>query len=179
MILKNFFARAPRQTCERRLYEAIVAQARQPEFYADLHVPDTVQGRFDMIVLHSFLVMEHLSGKGEEASAFSQSLFDELFRDMDRSLREMGVGDLSVGKRINKMAQVFYGRCDAYREAIAVAPEDGAGALKAALMRNIFEMESETPEVDALAQYVLENHRHLAACDIAPILSGEITFAGP
>ena len=66
---------------------------------------------------------------------------------MDRSLREMGVGDLSVGKRIKKMAQVFYGRCDAYRDAIAAAPKDDAQALRAALMRNIYETDAETTEI--------------------------------
>jgi cytochrome b pre-mRNA-processing protein 3 len=93
------------------LYEAIVAAARHPVPYADWGVRDTVDGRFDMIALHAFLVLDRLKGSAE---AFRQELVDELFRDMDRSLREMGVGDISVGKKVRKMAEVFYGRVAAY-----------------------------------------------------------------
>ena len=100
-------------------------------FYADWGVPDTLDGRFDMISLHAFLVLDRLKGTEQ---AFRQGLVDEFFADMDRSLREMGVGDLSVGKKVRKMAEVFYGRVAAYDQALA-GPD---GALEAAIARNVF-----------------------------------------
>ena len=100
-----------------------MAAARHPVAYAEWGVPDTLDGRFDMITLHTFLVLDRLKG---EDRAFRQELVDEFFRDMDRSLREMGVGDLSVGKKVRKMAEVFYGRLAAYDKALA-GPDGGAG----------------------------------------------------
>ncbi len=87
------------------LYERIVAAARQEVFYAQWAVPDTVDGRFDMIALHLFLVLDRLKGEGPAVEAFRQVLTDTFFQDMDRSLREMGVGDISVGKKVRKMAE--------------------------------------------------------------------------
>ena len=112
MILQRLFR--PKPQAERKLYEAIVAAARHPVFYARWGVADTIDGRFDMIILHAFAVLERMKG---EAPEFRQRLVDEMFSDMDRSLREMGVGDLSVGKRIRVMAEVFYGRISAYESA--------------------------------------------------------------
>src|ERR1700761_506939 len=90
------------------VYSAIVAQSRQPRFYAEWGVPDTVTGRFDMISLHLALVLRRL-GTERDAKVFSQALFDLFFKDMDRSLREMGAGDLAVPKKIRKMGEIFYG----------------------------------------------------------------------
>ena len=129
MILKRFFQR-PCQP-ERSVYEAIVAAARHPVFYAEWGVADTLDGRFDMISLHTFLVLDRLKGAEQ---TFRQELVDEFFRDMDRSLREMGVGDVSVGKKVRKMAEVFYGRVAAYDAALAGQRD----ALEAALARNVF-----------------------------------------
>mgnify|MGYP000411422531 CR=1 FL=1 len=114
MILKRLFNRplAP----ERRCYEAIVAAARHPAFYARWQVADTLDGRFDMVALHTYLILDRLKGVEPE---FRQALVDEFFRDMDRSLRELGVGDVSVGKKVRKMAEVFYGRITAYDAALA------------------------------------------------------------
>ena len=121
MILKRFFQSSTLPV--RPLYEAIVAAARHPVAYAEWGVPDTLDGRFDMITLHMFLVLDRLKG---EDRAFRQELVDEFFRDMDRSLRELGVGDLSVGKKVRKMAEVFYGRLAAYDRALA-GSDCGAG----------------------------------------------------
>src|SRR6476660_9122950 len=99
------------------LYGAIVAQARNPGLYADLAVPDTVTGRFEMVILHSALVLRHLRAD-DAAKAVAQEVFDLFCADMDRSLRELGVGDLAVGKRMREMAGIFYGRADAYDNAL-------------------------------------------------------------
>jgi cytochrome b pre-mRNA-processing protein 3 len=117
------------------LYASIVAQARQPAFYQAWQVPDTVDGRFEMVALHAFLVMHRLKTAAPAARARGQDLFDTMFADMDRSLREMGAGDLGVGRRVKAMAQGFYGRIAAYENALAAAQPE---ALAAALRRNVY-----------------------------------------
>lgn len=170
MILKRLFQRAP--TAERSSYEAIVAAARHPVFYADWGVPDTLDGRFDMISLHAFLVLDRLKGVEED---FRQGLVDELFADMDRSLREMGVGDLSVGKKVRRMAEVFYGRVAAYDAALA----GESGALEAALARNVFPDAQEPAGAQRLAAHVAAQRRHLAVQDTAAIAAGRVDFKEP
>lgn len=170
MILKRFFRQTPAP--ERSCYEAIVAAARHPVFYADWGVPDTLDGRFDMISLHAFLVLDRL--KGTEP-AFRQALVDELFRDMDRSLREMGVGDLSVGKKVRKMAEVFYGRVAAYDRAL----EGGAAALDAALARNIFPDGHDEAALQRLSAHVTGQRAHLASQEAGAIAGGSVHFKEP
>jgi cytochrome b pre-mRNA-processing protein 3 len=166
MILKSIFARKPSQ-CE-VLYRAIVAAARQEKYYADWGVPDTLDGRFDMIVLHLFLVLERL--KGDEHQAFRQDLTDFFFRDMDRSLREMGVGDLAVGKKVRKMAEVFYGRITAY--AAAAESED---KLTEALTRNVFA--GATPHgADRLMRWAVAARQSLAGQEPSQMRAGEVSF---
>lgn len=170
MILKRIFQRT--QPPERSVYESIVAAARHPVFYTDWQVADTLDGRFDMIALHAFLVLDRLKG---QAGAFRQKLVDELFRDMDRSLREMGVGDLSVGKKVRKMAEVFYGRVAAYDQAIGV----GGNELKQALARNVYPDGAPEPGLAALVAHVEAVRRHLSAQAEAAIVQGQITFPEP
>ncbi|HZP19996.1 MAG TPA: ubiquinol-cytochrome C chaperone family protein [Bauldia sp.] len=117
------------------LYGAIVAQARQPALYADFGVPDTVEGRFEMVVLHLALLLRRLRGEGEAGRAAGQHLFDLFCADMDRSLRAMGVGDLGVPKRMKKMGEAFYGRAAAYDAAIDAGDRQ---ALADAFARNVF-----------------------------------------
>jgi cytochrome b pre-mRNA-processing protein 3 len=170
MILKRFFQRP--LPPERSVYEAIVAAARHPVFYANWDVADTIDGRFDMISLHAFLVLDRLKGVEEE---FRQDLVDELFRDMDRSLREMGVGDISVGKKVRKMAEVFYGRVAAYDRALAA----GKDAVTAALARNVF---ADTPSGDGAARltdYVVGQRQYLAAQAQDAIAAGSVQFKEP
>ena len=170
MILKRFFNRTPAP--ERRCYEAIVAAARHPAFYAEWGVADTLDGRFDMIALHTYLVLDRL--KGAEPG-FRQDLVDEFFRDMDYSLRELGVGDLSVGKKVRKMAESFYGRVAAYDTALAGEPD----ALVAAIARNIFPEEPGAAGAAPLAAHVLVQRRHLASQDAAAIAAGQVSFKEP
>lgn len=170
MILKRLFRRSP--TPERSCYEAIVAAARHPAFYADWGVPDTLDGRFDMISLHAFLVLDRLKGSQQ---AFRQALVDELFADMDRSLREMGVGDLSVGKKVRKMAEVFYGRVAAYDLALA-GPE---GGLEAAIARNIFPDAQDGTGPGLLSAHVTCQRTHLASQDASVIAGGSVHFKEP
>lgn len=170
MFLKRFFR--PSTSPERSCYEAIVAAARHPVFYADWGVPDTLDGRFDMISLHAFLVLDRLKGTEQ---VFRQGLVDALFADMDRSLREMGVGDLSVGKKVRKMAEVFYGRVAAYNQALA-APH---GALEAAIARNVFPGQPEAAGPARLAAHAMDQRDHLASQDAGTIARGSVHFKEP
>jgi cytochrome b pre-mRNA-processing protein 3 len=173
MILKRLFQRSPPP--ERLCYEAIVAAARHRGLYAGCGVADSLDGRFDMITLHAFLVLDRLKGAEQP---FRQALVDELFQDMDRSLREMGVGDLSVGKKVRKMAEVFYGRVAAYDRALA-GPGDG---LAAVLARNILPDDpsaADSLEAQRLAAYMGDQRAHLAGQATADIVSGKVKFREP
>lgn len=158
-----------------RIYAEIVAQARRPWPYARLGVPDTIDGRFDMLILHAFLVFRRLKAGDERAHAFSQDVFDAMFRSLDHTLREMGVGDMAVGKRIRKMAEIFYGRSHAYEAALS-AEADRAGALAEAIRRNIFAGEAPPGAAEALARHAVRQFDHLAGQETEAILEGNLTF---
>ena len=128
------------------IYGTIVTQAREPLFYRELGVPDTVNGRFDLLVLHLWMVLRRLRPLGGGVE-LSQALFDRFCEDLDANLREMGVGDLAVPKRMQAFGEAFYGRSAAYDLAVS----DGREALAQALCRNILN------GVD------MENARRLAA----------------
>ena len=115
------------------IYGMIVAQAREPLFYRDLGVPDTVDGRFDLLLLHLWMVLRRLKSATGGAGR-SQALFDHFCNDMDANLRELGVGDLTVPKRMQAFGEAFYGRSAAYDLAVP----DGIDSLTQALCKNIF-----------------------------------------
>lgn len=164
-----------------QIYGVIVAQARKEVFYTDFGVDDTVTGRFDMIVLHAFLLFHRLSGEEEGKRAFGQSVFDLMFADMDRSLREMGVGDISVPKKVKKMVQAFYGRCKAYGDALAHKGSDTAelDPLVEAVSRNLFPDGEKNLEARGLSDYMRDNVTRLSALPLDAILAGELTFSDP
>ncbi len=176
MVLANLFQRSELRKSAGKLYGGIVKQARNRGFYADLDVPDTVDGRFDMIALHAALVMRRLkSGTGRSAD-LSQALFDTLFDDMDRSLREMGAGDLGVGRRVKAMARAFYGRLAAYDEGLAGDDR----ALGNAIERNLYRgAPPDAAKLAALSAYV---RREAAALDgqmLDDLLAGRLDFGAP
>lgn len=159
------------------LYVTLVEQSRDPAFYLRCGVPDTLDGRFDMIVLHAFLVLDRLRGQGRRAEAFAQALFDHMFADMDVNLREIGVGDLSVGKKVKQMAQAFYGRARAYEEGLAAGGDD---TLVAALRRNLYR--STSPDrfhVGLVAAYLRREAARLATTPTDDILGARIEFGPP
>jgi cytochrome b pre-mRNA-processing protein 3 len=151
------------------LYGALVAQARQPEFYADLGVPDTVDGRFDMIMLHLSLLLRRLRGDDE---ALAQAVLDTTFDDMDRNLREMGAGDLGVGRRVKAMARAYFGRFEAYDAALDAGDGDG---LAAALARNVQPAEG-LAAAKRLADYAARAEAALAGQSTAAFQSADIHF---
>ena len=169
MFLKRLFQNTAYRA--RPVYVAIVAAARHPRAYAEWGVADSIDGRFDMISLHAFLVLDRLKGR---ENAFRQDLVDELFRDMDHSLREMGVSDVAVGKKVRKMAEVFYGRVAAYDRALA----KGDQALRNALARNVFPDGAQPKGLDNLTTYMISARSHLASLTDAALLGGNFSFTG-
>lgn len=175
MILQPFRHRIQSRSI-RALYGAIVAQARMPAFYADYQVPDTVQGRFDLIVLHLVLLLDRLGRDEGEGRTFGQRLFDEFCRDLDDNLREMGVGDLAVPKHMRRFGEAFYGRQAAYRAALA-APNERV--FEKALARNIFQAADTDARAARLARYARAAVRELGAQHEGALLCGAVVFPSP
>ncbi len=157
-------------------YRRVVEQARQTAFFDDYRVPDTLDGRFELVCLHAFLYLHRLKPDRPQASFFCQSLFDRMFADFDRSLREMGIGDLSVGKHVKRMARAFYGRILSYEAGLA----GDDSALATALARNVFGTVG-PPDcaADDMAAYVRSTVRGLRGQSAAELLAGEISFEVP
>lgn len=192
MLHRFFKTKQSNETVIRALYGEIVAQARHTAFYEDFGVPDTLDGRFNMIVLHNFLLFRRLKDVDEATRAVSQDVFDMFRLDMDRSLRELGVGDTTVPKRMKKMMQVFYGRTDAYEEALN--SENAKPRLADALSRNILSYNESlfsddgapaalentlNEKADTLAEYVLATTSSLAEQNESEILRGSLSFPTP
>lgn len=168
MILGRLFK--AREKREKRLYEAIVAAARHVRFYEDMGVADSIDGRFEMIVLHLFLVLNRLKGEGVED--LRQKLTDEFFADMDRSLRELGVSDVAVGKKVRKIAESYFGRVAAYDRALPAGP----GMLEEAIRRNIYPDGASEESARAMTNYFGDAVKHLGAVSLEQILLGELRF---
>ena len=157
------------------LYGAIVAQARIPALYSDFGVPDTVEGRFEMIVLHLALVLRHLRD-GRPAQAIGQEVFDMFCTEIDQQLREMGVGDTAVSKKMRQVGEAFYGRAAAYESVLSGG--DAAG-LAAALERNVFAGATPGLATPALAAYIIDADGALGRQDTSRLLDGAISFPAP
>ena len=176
MFLTRLFARPSEAEPADALYGLAVTRAREPVFYRDLGVPDTVEGRFEMICLHVYLILRRLrhgSGVANDDGALGQALFDIMFADIDRSLREMGVGDLGVGRRVKTMAEAFYGRIRAYDEGLAA----GEPALARAITRNVFNSSGSEAQAFALAGYLVESITVLAGIPEDDLARGKAGFA--
>jgi cytochrome b pre-mRNA-processing protein 3 len=159
-----------------RAHRLVVAQARQPAFFAECGVPDTLDGRFELVCLHAFLFLHRLKSEGSRAKALAQAVFDTMLADFDRALREIGTGDLRVGREVTRMAEGFYGRIRAYEQGIAA----GDAALGGALARNLFgTVAVSSAQVEAMALYVRRAAEDLRGQDAALLLAGRIRFASP
>jgi cytochrome b pre-mRNA-processing protein 3 len=171
MAFARLFGHPPEKIAAAAVHRSAVDQARSVPFYAEHGVPDTLDGRFEMIILHAFLVLHRLRGRAE-AQKFGQALYDVLFGDMDRALREMGTGDLSVGKQVKRMAEGLAGRTRAYQDGLA-----GTGDLAEALRRNLYGTVSPTEEHLAfMTGYVRRQAARLDAQDAAEIVAGRVAF---
>ena len=176
--LRSLFRTPPETETAQTLYAATIHAARRPEFYTVLEVPDTPEGRFEILALTAFLVLRRLKGEAA-AKDVSQAYFDVMFDDIDSNLRELGVGDISVGKKVKKLAESFYGRIKAYEEALAVATDSVEDdPLVQALERYPYRgTRPENAHVATLAAHVRAADAHLAAQDTARLLDGQVTFA--
>ena len=167
MIFKMFRKPSVTPDAVDETYRSIVAQSRQPRFYADWGVPDTVTGRFDVISLHLALYLRRL--KTEPAARdFAQALVELFFQDMDRSVRELGVTDLGVPKKIKAMGNVFYGLVNVLDPALeSRLPAE----VEAVLLRNVYG--EPDPGAPLLAAYLLAEDARLAGLSL-----GELVPAG-
>ncbi|MFC5583752.1 ubiquinol-cytochrome C chaperone family protein [Nitratireductor kimnyeongensis] len=156
------------------LYERIVAASRQPVFYAHWGVPDTPLGRFEMIALHMILFLRRVRNEdGAAVREVAQEVTDVFFADVEHAIRELGIGDMGVPKRIKKLARMFYGRAAAYGEAIDA---DDAEALAAAVARNIRPDEEDWAGAQPLARYALDAAASLENQKAERLIAADISF---
>jgi cytochrome b pre-mRNA-processing protein 3 len=163
----------PHRDAAERLYAAVATQARHPAFFAELGVPDTVNGRFDILALHAWMVIDRVRAE-PEGDVLAQALFDSMFGHLDAAVREMGAQDLGVGRRIKVMAEGLHGRALAFRAAMA---EADSAVLESTLRRNVFG--AVTPERAAivrLAGYVRASVAALAVLPAARLRDGSIAW---
>src|SRR6516225_7675771 len=149
-------------------YRHVVEQARQPAFYTECGVPDTLDGRFELVCLHAFLYLYRLKSERPRTKALAQAFFDTMFGDLDRTLREIGTGDLRVGREVKRMAQGFYGRIRAYQYGIMA---DDA-VLGAALARNLFgTVAASSTTLETMTLYVRRAAEALRGQGVAELLT--------
>lgn len=174
-MLSMFHYRALRKKTAKKLYEIAVSKAREPVFYQDYNVPDSVDGRYEMISLHTFLFIRRLNAldRGKEA----QSLFDVMFVIMDKSIREIGVGDLSVPKHMKRMMKGFKGRAFNYAEAL---DKQDLESLKGAVMRNVFGTveDPEALDIEAIADYIMSADEALSQVFFDDLVNFEFPAIG-
>jgi cytochrome b pre-mRNA-processing protein 3 len=173
MFLRKFLRPGAANSAGQRLYAATVEAARAPALYADLGAPDTPDGRFEVYTLHVLLVLERLRGAGSEAAQVSQAYFDAYLSGLDHGLREMAVGDLSVGKTMRKLGEAFYGRGKALDAALAELPD--RAPLEGLIGRTIFGG-AEGADPAPLTTRVLELRTALAAADLEAVLGAQLPW---
>jgi len=172
-MLQRLFRPRPAQTSGRALYASVVEQSRQPALYQRLGAPDTVEGRFEIYSLHVVLLLDRLRRQGDQATETSQALFDTFVKALDNALREMGVGDLSVGKKMRKLGEAFYGRAKSYEEAFADLPD--AGRLQGLISRTVY-AEVDPDRSAEMAAYVIGQRDGLAEQPLEALLEGRVDW---
>ncbi|MBC8717684.1 ubiquinol-cytochrome C chaperone family protein [Ochrobactrum sp. Marseille-Q0166] len=174
MILQLFRRKSKaNETVVLRVYETIVAAARQKWFYSEFQVPDTPLGRYEMLSVHIFLTFHRMKGAQPALMSLAQDIADEFFKDVDHSLRELGIGDQSVPKRIKKLARMFYGRVSSYGAALDSNDHE---ALAAALTRNIQPELEFWPHSHHLSSYMFSCRDLLTEMDDGALAAGNISF---
>ena len=171
-----FFGLVGRPKYERtgfELYTDAVKAARSPLYFTELAVPDTVDGRFDLVGLFVALLIRRLRAIPDRGPAMAQAVFDAMFADMDHNLRELGVGDMAIAKRVKAMWEAFHGRAQAYQTPLDA--NDAAG-LAEALGRNVWRGDAPAGAATRLAGAALAQDRHLAGQDNARFAAGNACF---
>jgi cytochrome b pre-mRNA-processing protein 3 len=167
VFFKRWFGPNPTVKKGRSLYAAAVAQARNPVFYRNLAVPDTTEGRFELYSLHVVLLLHRLKGHGPQAQDIGQALFAAYVQALDSALREMGVGDLSMAKKMRKLGEAFYGRIKAYDSALLALPDQSE--LEAVVGRTLYADVKDAP-VGLICQYAVAGVAGLSDQDITGAL---------
>jgi cytochrome b pre-mRNA-processing protein 3 len=158
-----------------RLHAAAVAQARSPALYARMGAPDTIEGRFELLCAHVILLLDRLKGEADSLAETRQALFDVFVSHLDGAMREMGVGDLAMGKRMRRLGEAFYGRLQAYEAAFAVLPE--RATLEALVARTILDGHDADP--GELAGYLSSARLALAGQEPSALLKGGPLWPAP
>lgn len=172
-MLKHLLRPRPAVAAGRALYASAVAQARTPALYADLGAPDTPEGRFEVYGLHVYLLLARLKDQGEQAAETSQAVFDAFISSLDHSLRELAVGDLSVGKRMRKLGEAFYGRVKGFEAALAQLPD--TSELEGLLTRTLYAGDEAAP-AGGMAAYMVARRDALALQALDRLLDGEASW---
>ncbi len=173
MALFGLFGGRKHERAGYALYTAAVTAARDPVFYRQLGVPDTMDGRFDMVGLYVFLVIHRLRDEGETGQSLGQAVFDAMFHDMDFNLREIGVSDMRVGKTMKGMWEAFHGRSANYAAPLLAGDED---ALAAAIARNVWRGTADPAPAHALAAIAISQDKYLAAQPLTVLATGQVAF---
>ncbi|MEQ8344595.1 MAG: ubiquinol-cytochrome C chaperone family protein [Sneathiellaceae bacterium] len=177
-VLTGFKRRAAMEEASYSLYRTAIEQARLPLFYRAFAVEDSVDGRFDLLTLHVYLILRRLRQQDAVGQDLGQRLFDLMFADMDQNLRVMGVSDMRVGKRVKAMAQAFYGRVAAYDAGLGLDGAPATGDLADAVRRNVYRGAEHAPAV-ALAAYMRRCDAVLQGQDDAALSAGTVVFPDP
>ncbi len=174
--LRNPFRTPPERVAGHALYTAVIGAARDPKVFTSWSVPDTPEGRFEMLALTTFLLLKRL--KTDDANKeVAQAVFDIMFEDLDSNLRELGVGDVGVSKKIKKMAEGFYGRISAYQSGLENGSDDAG--LIAALLKYVYrDQPPDESAVASLAAFTRRQDAHLARQSDKTLRSGQVTFLG-
>jgi cytochrome b pre-mRNA-processing protein 3 len=173
----GLFRNKAREALISRLYDQILAQARDPSLYVAGSVPDTVEGRTDMMLLHLFLLMHRLRDEEGEVLDVARDVCDRFFAELDRAMREMGVGDLTVPKKMRKIADIYAGCSSSYGNALQSAD---AGELPQTLWRNVYaRRQDRLTEAEVLASYVRRAAAALGAVPGERLIQDHIPFPSP
>ncbi len=173
MIFDRLFRKRPAREAGRALYSRVVDQARLAALYTDLRAPDTAEGRFEVYTLHVVLLLDRLKRQGDQAAETAQALFDTYLTQLDHALREMGVGDLSVGKKMRRLGEAFFGRVKSYEAALAALP--ATAELEALLTRTVY-ADVEGASAGPLAAYFLAQRETVAAQPLEALLAGRVDW---
>jgi len=169
MFFRRLGKREGAASAARRLHAAATAQSRRAEFYRNMGVPDTVDGRFELLTLHVVLLLERL----KEQPAVRQDLFDTYVSDLDGALREMGVGDLAMGRRMKQLGQVFYGRAATFGMAFKALPDDTE--LRELIARTVFQ-NALNGDPAGLTAYTTDCRSTLVGCATDDLLAGKVAW---
>lgn len=171
-MLARLFRPRPAKARAEAVYLSLTRQARRPELYGALGAPDTNEGRFEIYALHLAVVLRRLKRQGGEAEELSQALFDRFVRGLDDAMREMGVGDLSVGKKMRKLGEQLYGRLKRYDEALDAEDET---LLDPLLERTVF-AGVDSPDPQPLAAYARSADSAFASAPLEVLFAGDLPW---